>query len=798
MDTTTFTITIFQSIKETATPFHKPVETILKRIKDGSSKVMCKKIRTEKDKSTRNRLKQELPAICFSGSFNKRADNSIVEHSGLICLDFDGFKKKQDMLSKKEELTKDKFTFSVFVSPSGNGLKVLVKIPAEEKGHKNYFLALQKHYNSPNFDKTCKNVSRVCYESYDPLLFYNPNSKTWTEMEAEEHEHLNQRTSRITLKVDDENEIVRRLRRWWEVKYGLIEGERNNNIFILASAFNDFGVSESLANYILCDYQSKDFSKSEITQVVRSAYKNSQNFNTKFFEDQERVDLIKNQLKRGVPKKEVRSRLKETGVEDGVIDTVINRIDEDDSNKEFWAKSQKGQVSLVHNLFKEFLEENGFYKFSPSGSKSFVFVKVTNNLIDNTTEDQIKDFVLEYLSDQEDVTVYNFFADKTRFFKEDFLNLLSSVDVYFIQDDKHTAYLYYKNCAVKVTKSDIAIIDYIDLGGYVWKDHVIDRDFKICKSDKCDYKTFISNISGTDSTGKPDKATIASVQSTIGFLLHGHKNLGYCPAVILNDEDISDNPEGGTGKGLFVNAISQLKKSVCIDGKGFNFERSFAYQLVSADTQIITFDDVKKNFEFERLFSIVTEGITLEKKNKDAISIPFSKSPKIVITTNYAIKGKGSSYERRKWELELKQFYTQENTPIKEFGRLFFGDWDEDEWCRFDNYMVGNLKSYLKTGLVKSNFTNLKTRKFIAETDHSFWEWVTDPDNTTITFNSTINKYDLWNNFINEYPDFGPRAKTSIALNKFYRWLRAFAIYKTGLEPTEGRDHDGRYIIFNT
>ena len=41
------------------------------------------------------------------------------------------------------------------------------------------------------------------------------------------------------------------------------------------------------------------------------------------------------------------------------------------------------------------------------------------------------------------------------------------------------------------------------------------------------------------------------MESTIGFLLHGHKNLSYCPAaVILNDEIISDNPEGGTGKGV--------------------------------------------------------------------------------------------------------------------------------------------------------------------------------------------------------------------------------------------------------
>ena len=64
------------------------------------------------------------------------------------------------------------------------------------------------------------------------------------------------------------------------------------------------------------------------------------------------------------------------------------------------------------------------------------------------------------------------------------------------------------------------------------------------------------------------------MRSTIGYLLHGWKNLAYCPAVILNDEVISENPEGGTGKGLFMNGLSMMKKVVVIDGKSFNFERS--------------------------------------------------------------------------------------------------------------------------------------------------------------------------------------------------------------------------------
>jgi hypothetical protein len=290
------------------------------------------------------------------------------------------------------------------------------------------------------------------------------------------------------------------------------------------------------------------------------------------------------------------------------------------------------------------------------------------------------------------------------------------------------------------------------------------------------------------------------MESTIGFLLHGYKNHSYCPAVVLNDEVITDNPEGGTGKGLFMNALSKMKKLVTIDGKSFTFESSFAYQLVSADTQVLVFDDVRKHFDFERLFSVVTEGLTLEKKNKDAIKIPFSKSPKIAITTNYAIKGSGNSFERRKWELELHQFYRKDFTPFDEFGKLMFGDWDEDEWCQFDNYMIGCLQGFLETGLVQSQFVNLEIRKLSAQTCHEFIEWCGLIDgaqpNQSLVLNTKLNKQTLYYEFVEEFPDFGPKAKMTISRTKFYRWLTHFGEFKYGMKPLHGRDSNGRWIEF--
>lgn len=785
-------ITIFQDIKSTSTPFFKPIDVILNRIRDGKSKDLVMGIRKEKDKTQRNVLKQSLPAICFSGTFNKREDKALIDHSGFICLDFDGYATAKEMNDDKQRISMDEHTYSVFVSPSGNGLKVIVKIPQDPENHKNYFNSLERHFDSKYFDKTSKNISRVCYESYDKDIYINRDSKTWDTVAEHEYVEMDRVASKLTIPITNENKIVDILMRWWVKRYGLVEGERNNNVYILAAAFNDYGVNKSLAEYVMSQFESSDFPMTEIRTAINSAYSHSHKFGTKFYEDEEKISQVKQKIKRGVPRKEIKSDLLDQSISPDVIDNIITTIENDDVK--FWTKSDKGAINIVHYLFRQFLEDNGFYKYLPDGGKSFIFVRVTNNLINHTSDEEIKDFVLNYLDRIDDMTIYNYFADKTRYFKDDFLSLLSSVDVYFMEDTKDSAYLYYTNCAVKVTKDNIEVIDYIDLGGYIWNDQVIKREFNVCDITDCDYKTFISNISGEDGN------RIMSMESTIGFLLHGYKNLSYCPAVILNDEVITDNPEGGTGKGLFVNGVSQMKKLCFIDGKVFNFDSSFPYQTLSVDTQILAFDDVKKNFNFERLFSVITEGITLERKNKDAIHIPFSKSPKIVITTNYAIKGKGNSFERRKWELEFKQFYTKEFTPQVEFGRLLFSEWDDDEWCRFDNYMIHNLQSYMNTGLIKSTFVNLGIRKLSAETCHEFIEWCGLVDNNTsedkLKKDELLYKHLLYDDFVEDNPDFGPKAKMTISRTTFYKWLISYSLYMYNVQPIEGRDRLGRWIRF--
>ena len=66
---------------------------------------------------------------------------------------------------------------------------------------------------------------------------------------------------------------------------------------------------------------------------------------------------------------------------------------------------------------------------------------------------------------------------------------------------------------------------------------------------------------------------------------------------------------------------------------------------------------------------------------------------------------------RRRWELELSQYYNSKKTPLDEFDKLLFDDWDKEEWLRFDNYMLSCLQKYIKNGFTKAEFKNLTISK---------------------------------------------------------------------------------------
>lgn len=285
-------ITIFKNYYSIREPYFISVEYALNRIKTGTDRLSIEIIRAEPDKAKQNELKKILlPLICFSGRFTKRKSSAIIGHSGIIALDMDKFINQAELLKYRESLLisdKKPFILALFITPSALGLKILVRIPScIEMEHKKYFNAMKVFFNdTQHWDAKVSDLARGHFSSYDPDLYFNPEAEQWCEM-AEDKPYAAPAVPENVLK--SEIEKVKKLEIWFEKKYSMNEGERNNNLFIYASAHNDFGVSKQFSEQFFLEKYGNADTEKEILKLISSAYKKPGGI--KFFKDLENASV---------------------------------------------------------------------------------------------------------------------------------------------------------------------------------------------------------------------------------------------------------------------------------------------------------------------------------------------------------------------------------------------------------------------------------------------------------------------------------------------------------------------------
>ncbi|WP_178984891.1 BT4734/BF3469 family protein [Winogradskyella helgolandensis] len=111
--------------------------------------------------------------VTLSGTFDKRSDKNLLKHSNLLTIDFDHLENLQEL---RTQLLNDEYfeTEMLFISPSGDGLKWIIRIDISEVTHSEYFTAVAnyiKHNYNIEVDQSGKDVSRACFLPYDPTAF---------------------------------------------------------------------------------------------------------------------------------------------------------------------------------------------------------------------------------------------------------------------------------------------------------------------------------------------------------------------------------------------------------------------------------------------------------------------------------------------------------------------------------------------------------------------------------------------------------------------------------------------------
>jgi hypothetical protein len=249
------------------------------------------------DEKKADEIKSSLIAFTMSGTFGKsRTKTNLNTYSQIIGLDFDHIPVTE--LNKLATLINEcKYTFTSFISPSGEGIKIFIKVNTNAEHHSIAYNQVANHYkeiSGYDFDPKCKDITRLCFVSCDADLFLNESA---TIFEVQEQVQKLQKESKIeTVQNLSSDDLLDKCLKFTEQKDQYFKGNRNNFIHLFASNSNRFGICEEDAlDYCITNF---DLDENEIKTAVNSAYKNQIADFAKFakFANLQINEVVKNNL----------------------------------------------------------------------------------------------------------------------------------------------------------------------------------------------------------------------------------------------------------------------------------------------------------------------------------------------------------------------------------------------------------------------------------------------------------------------------------------------------------------------
>ena len=255
---------------------------VLSAIQEGEVESLIQRIRRETDDKIVDKLKKNLPSVCFSGLFSIREDDKLENYTNLIVIDIDD-KDPSTIRSLKKKLVKDKTVVSFFDSPR-MGLKVISYVDTPAEMHKVYaYRHMEAYYRDSykvSIDPKCKNISRLCYLSYDPDLHYRDDFEVVRiDIKAVDRTIKKMKPKAVVNKdflINGAGEVfdicVKITRASQAGSYH--KGNRNNYLFCLACNLNRAGMDCEMALSLVWNrYNSLDFK--EVSAAVNSAYRHN-------------------------------------------------------------------------------------------------------------------------------------------------------------------------------------------------------------------------------------------------------------------------------------------------------------------------------------------------------------------------------------------------------------------------------------------------------------------------------------------------------------------------------------------
>ena len=487
------------------------------------------------------------------------------------------------------------------------------------------------------------------------------------------------------------------------------------------------------------------------------------------------------------------------------------------------------------------LKNRGFGLYE-TGADNYRFIKITDRVVEETSAHKIQRYVVDFTRELEGKPVLSMLLrGGKQYLGPDKLSNMHYFTPEFNQSDGETMYLYFKNVFWKITKDEISERPLAELPRHIWKDKVVDFNAKYIgkplmnpertdddwkmnvtdESEACDMANFYSRTSmfhwkkfyklSSDGEGthfwelkeEPEQPTADEVKIwranlvakmvAAGYLLHDYTDWSNMKAIICMDglESEMGKSQGGSGKGVYCSQFEKMVPVHWINGKRKNLEEDkHLYAGVDERTQVIYFEDVRVNFDFEQLFPGITRGTWVEKKGVDG----RKESPKKhLLDTNHGLSGEGNSFARRQFMLSFSDYYNKHRRVSDDFGYQLFEEWDDKQWNLYYNWMATCCQVFLKYRLQYTIPQQaLERRNLRQRIGENFIDWASlqFDEKEGPLLNHKIEKIWACEHYLTQYP----QDKRYVTPKKFKAKLLKYAAY-AGLEfnPTVGDESkDGR------
>lgn len=281
------------------------VDYLMNQIQSGSVKSQIEKLRMTIDEGHRSQIKKQLPCILWQGIFKEKSDRGVQSLSSLMCIDID-HKSPQELNSYRQRLSCEPWVMGIFISPSGDGLKVIVKTDNYDvAAYKSCYRQLEQYF-CDNYgivpDSKCEPLSQGCFMCYDPNLYYNPkasdfhlvynptfdtcheeipNTGTTTPFEQHEQTKVDAFCNQLRAMSSglSDMQIIKILdRKFSRYSQNYQDGNRTRAVYVQAAILCKAGIKPEEAYRYLCSkFNPTGFSQDKIYTQVSSAYTQKQN-----------------------------------------------------------------------------------------------------------------------------------------------------------------------------------------------------------------------------------------------------------------------------------------------------------------------------------------------------------------------------------------------------------------------------------------------------------------------------------------------------------------------------------------